>query len=86
MAGIRNYWSHIPSSSFVTKYSGLIVVILKGQNGGYMRCQLRLIKATLGMEEGEQGRCQPHTGIYIDEILKSHNQYRKKVYCEQDVN
>lgn len=54
-----------PSMDTITHYSGQVLANLQGP-GGFMRCNFRLIRPSVGMAGGGMGTCQLPSGTIIN--------------------
>ncbi|HSO44597.1 MAG TPA: hypothetical protein VLQ47_03665 [Rhodoferax sp.] len=48
----------VPTTQFITHYSGKVVANLTGEGGRYMRCRFHLGSPARGMSGGGEGQCQ----------------------------
>ena len=66
-----DYWDSIPSTSFVTHYSGRVVANLGAPDGDHIRCKFQLAHPSSGMAGGGSGQCQMPDGETIDATFPS---------------
>jgi hypothetical protein len=64
-------WEAMPSSSFITHYSGRVVANLGAPSGEHIRCKFQLAHPSDGMAGGGSGQCQMPDGKTIDATFPS---------------
>jgi hypothetical protein len=69
------YWGpmgpDIPSTQFITRYSGKVVATLDA-DGDHMRCRFHLAEPTRGMSGGGEGECQLSGGRVVHARFDAH--------------
>jgi hypothetical protein len=64
-------WGALPSSSYITHYSGRVVANLGAPSGEHIRCRFQLAHPSDGMAGGGSGQCQMPDGKTIDATFPS---------------